>query len=149
MLHAKLCRWLLAAFPLFLSPAWAQLKPEQTGVPTEALQQSFWEMISWSSAHGQLCTRTLKQAVPGVRGMPTDLDIEHNMAGITTSRWSQEVTRPDGTKSVVWRFECVSRLQSGPKVIVISLVMYEQRGAEKRGVELLTKRDVHIDHKPR
>lgn len=130
-------------------PVSAQLTAEKTGVPTEALQHNFDDYMSFSASHGQLCQKTLKQTLPGVRGMPQDLTADLNVAGILTSRWKQEVTKPDGMKPVIWQFECVSQLRPGRKLVVVSLVMYEQRGAERRGVELLTRRDVRIVHEPR
>lgn len=143
-------RNLIFIFPLFLlsAPALGQLTAEQTGVPTEVLQQTFEDYMSFSFSHGQLCQKTLKQTAPGATGVPQDLTIDLNVAGIITSKWKQEVSRADGTKPVIWRFECVSQIRPERKLVVLSLVMYEQRGAERRGVELLTKRDVRIVHEP-
>lgn len=140
---------LIIALSSFSLPASAQLTAEQTGVPPEALQHNFDDYMSFSFSHGQLCQKTLKQTLPGVRGIPQELTVDLNVAGILTSRWKQEVTRPDGTKPVIWQFECVSQLRTGRKLVVVSLVMYEQRGAERRGIELLTRRDVRIVHEPR
>jgi hypothetical protein len=130
-------------------PICAQLTAEQTGVPTEALQHGFDDYMSFSASHGQLCQKTLKQMLPGVRGLPQDLVADLNVAGILTSRWQQVVTKPDGTKPVRWKFECVSQLRPGRKLVVLSLVMYEQHGAQRHGIELLTGRDVRIVHEPR
>jgi hypothetical protein len=104
--------------------------------------------MSFSYSHGQLCQKTLKQTAPGAIGVPQELSVDLNVAGILTSRWKQEVVRKDGAKPVNWRFECVSQIRPGRKLVVLSLVMYEQHGAERRGVELLTKRDVRIVHEP-
>lgn len=134
---------------LFVIPALAQLTSQQTGVQTEALQYNFDDMVSFSEAHGRLCKQTLMQVVPGMRGAPKDFDVDSNMAGIMTSRWKQEIFRPDGTNPVIWNIECVSQLRAERQVVVISLVMYQRRGAERRGVELLTQRDVRIVIDPR
>lgn len=140
---------LITALASLSLPLFAQLTAEQTGVPTEVLQHNFDDYMSFSYSHGQLCQNTLKQTLPGVRGLPQDLVADLNVAGILTSRWKQEVTRPDGTKPAIWHFECVSQIRAGRKLNVLSLVMYEQRGAERRGIELLTRRDVRIVHEPR
>jgi hypothetical protein len=140
---------LVLALGLVSVPAAAQLTAETTGVPTEALQHNFDDYMSFSNSHGQLCQKTLKQTLPGVRGPQQDLTIDFNFSGNFTSRWKQEVTKPDGTSPVIWQLECVSQLRSGRKLFVVSLVMYQQRGAERRGAELLTRRDVRTIHEPR
>ena len=140
--------YLVVIFSLLSCVTWAQLTAEQTGVSSEALQHDFEDYMSFSSSHGQLCQKTLRQARPTVNGSPIDGDISLNVAGIITSTWSQDVARPDG-KLDRWRFECVSQIRAGRKLFVSALVMYEQRGAERRGVELLTNRDVRIVHKPK
>ena len=137
---------------LFLSfgiPASAQLTSAQTGVQIEALQRNFNDMVSFSEAHGRICKQTLIQVSPGGRGVPKDLEVESNMAGIMTTRWKQEIFQPDGTKPATWDFECVTQIRAGRQVVVIALVMYERRGFEIRGVELLTGRDVRIVSDPR
>lgn len=136
-------------FCLLSAPAVAQVSAEKTGVSIEALQHNYDDYTSFSYSHGQLCQKTLKQVIPGVRGQPEGVDITLNFAGIMTSRWKQALTRPDGTDQKVWNFECVSQIRTGRRLVVLSLVMYEQRGAEMRGVELVTNRNVHIAHELR
>lgn len=142
---------LLPVFALcvHMSFARAQLTPEQTGVPNEALQHTFEDYMSFGYSHGQLCQKTLKQLVPGIRGIPSNLIFDLNVAGVITSRWQQEVTKNDGTSPVIWQFECVSQLRASKRLALLSIVMYEEKGAERRGVELLTRRDVRIVHSPK
>lgn len=136
-------------FCLPSAPTSAQVNADKTGVAMEALQHNFDDYMSFSYSHGQLCQKTLKQVIPGVRGQPEGPDITLNFAGIMTSRWKQIVARTDGTDQKAWNFECVSQVRTGRHLVVLSLVMYEQRGAEMRGVELVTNRDVRIVHEPR
>lgn len=126
----------------------AQITSEATGVQTAALQHNFEDFMSFSYSHGQLCQKALKQSIPGVRGTPMDLDMDLNLAGVMTSRWKQDAVQPDGQASKVWNFECVSQLRAGRKLVVVALGMYEERHGERRGVDLLTRRDIRITHNP-
>jgi hypothetical protein len=134
---------------VFAVPAFGQLSSDQTGVQNKALQHNFEDFMSFSYTQGQLCQNTLKKVIPGIINLPKDYALDVNSAGIITSRWKQEVVKPNGESPVVWRFECVSQIRSGGKLSVLSLVMYQQRGGEKRGVEILTNRDFRINYEPK
>ncbi|MEY2861477.1 MAG: hypothetical protein RL392_1935 [Pseudomonadota bacterium] len=139
---------ILLLLTVFSVSSHAQISANQTGVPIEALQHNYDEYMSFNYSHGQLCQRTLKQTIPGMTGVPRDMAVTMNLAGFVTSKWRQDVTKPDGTLVKRWSFECVSQVRPGKKIALLALSMFEERGAEMRGVELLTNRDISVVHSP-
>ena len=121
----------------------------QFRAPDEALKYGFDDYNGLAANHGAKCTRDLKKGVPGITGIPRDLEFHSNFAGIFTSRWRQVVAKPDGTAPTEWRFECVTQLLPDKKIQTISLAMYQTRGTESRGIEVFTRRDLRVQLVPR
>jgi hypothetical protein len=120
----------------------AYITPEDTGVANEALQHSLVDHREAYASARQLCTQTVKQVIRTI-GSEQEFESDLNLAGVITVRWKQVVVRPDGSDPKKANFECVARIRPG-NLSLISLVQYEQRGSERRGVEILTNRDVRV-----
>lgn len=137
--------WLAANISLGLGAEQESVRPSPyiPDAPIQALQFTFDEHLNLFANHGRLCQKLLFQANPKIDPMDIrNFDIAINFAGIITSRWSQMVTRPDLKERAVWNFECVSKMLSDNKLVVISLATFQEGRGEERGIELLSRRNI-------
>lgn len=114
--------------------------------PIEVLQYSNDFRLNLIANHGRMCQKLLKKANPNIDPLEIrDLEVDTNFAGIITARWRQMVLHPNGKDKNIWNFECVSKVLTGNRLVVISLATYQENGGARYGVELLTRRDIRVE----